>query len=116
MNSHEDNVLLNVSIVAASHIHKYILKRVSVRRLRKLNVKVSVVNFEKRIFEIDIDVECDLGVKQEILNKLVNDASEYGFNLIKYLLEKIDNGEVTGTLNEIERIARKFRQNSHSHT
>gem|GEM_PF-6438446 len=105
-----------MSIVAASHIHEYILKRISVKRLRKLNVRVDIIDFEKRTFEIDIDVECDLGIKQEVLNKLVNDASEYGFNLIKYLLEKIDNGEIAGTIDEIERTARKFRQNPYSHT
>ncbi len=85
--------LLNeIATLIASRVTKFILKKIPVKRLSEINVIVTVRDPDRLLFEIDVDVKTDLLVRQDVLDKVVREAVDYGFKLLDEVMNYILNG------------------------
>lgn len=99
--------LLNeIATIIADRVTKFILKKIPVKRLSEINVVVTVKDPEKLLFEIDVDVKTDLLVRQDVLDRVVKEAVDYGFKLLDEVMNYILNGGEP-TIDKIKEIVRK---------
>ena len=111
-------LLLNVlSSVIADEIYQYILHKIPVKRIRDINIRVEILSFEKRLFEIEVSVETDPLVKQEVIDQIVEKAVNFGFKILDNVINEIEKFKDSININidnldelehKIKRIVRKI--------
>jgi len=104
--------LLNeIATLVAEKVTNFIMKKIPLKRLSEINVVVTVKDPEKLLFEIDVDVKTDLLIKQDVLDEIVREATDYGFKILDEVMSYLLNGgeqDIEKIRDIIRRAARKY--------
>jgi len=101
-------LLRYVASLVASKVVDYIIDRLKGRRIRDIDVTVRILDYEKLNFEIDVNIETDLLVKDEMLREVADSAVEYGFQILDKVINHILKRNFKVSKDEIERIIKQF--------
>jgi len=109
-------LLQHLSTLLAQKITDYVIDRLKGRRIRSLEVKVRILDYEKLLFDIEVDVDTDLLVSDKYLDKVVEEAVDYGFSVLDKVMNYILERKMRISLDELERIIEKYSRADTSHS
>ncbi len=108
-----NDVLKYVTDAIAEQIYEFLMRKLPEKLLEEIVVNVSFVDLERYTLEISIDVLSNpvlAGVE-----RVVDEAVEYGFKIADCLMEKLKRGELDGLSDrEIRRVAKECAKGLHS--
>ena len=98
----------DVTTLVAESITRFVMKRLPRKRIREVNVIVTLRDPKRLLFEIDVEVMTDALVKDEEVNRVVNEAVDYGFKLLDVIVPLIERGvydisQIRRAIREVER-------------
>ncbi len=100
----ERELLQHLSTLLAQKVTDYVISRLKGRRIRSLEVQVKILDYEKLLFDIEVNVDTDLLVSDEQLNKVVEDAVNYGFSILDKVMSYILGKNMKVSIDELERV------------
>lgn len=104
----ERELLQHLSTLLAQKITDYVINRLKGRRIRSLEVQVRILDYEKLLFDIEVNVDTDLLVSDEHLNKVVEDAVNYGFSILDKVMSYILEKNMKVSIDELERVIEEY--------
>ncbi len=113
MEEDSKELLRYVSSLVAKKVSEYVITRLKGRRVRDIDVIVKILDYERLRFEIEVNIETDLLVKDSYLQNVVNDAVNYGFEILDKVINYILSKNLKVDKDEIERI---IKENSRSNS
>jgi len=113
----ERELLQHLSTLLAQKITDYVIAKLRGRRIRTLDVKVRILDYEKLLFDIEVNVDTDLLVPDYYLNRVASEAVDYGFSILDKVMSYILSRNMRVSLHELERIIEECsRTSNHNST
>ncbi len=116
MEEAEKTILQHLSTILASRIADYVIERLKGRRIKTLEVKVRILDYEKLLFDIEVNVDTDLLVSDNTLKKVVEESVEYGFSILDKVMNYILSKNMKVSLDELERVIERYSRTSHGYS
>ncbi len=105
-----DNLMKEVITLIAESITKFVMNRISKRRIKEVNVTITLKDRSRLLFEIDVEIITDALVRDEEVKNVADEAVDYGFKLLDEVISLIRGGvnDLGEIRRAIKRIERKF--------
>ncbi len=104
------NLMNEVITLIAESITKFVMNRISKRRIKEVNVTITLKDRSRLLFEIDVEIITDALVRDEEVKNVADEAVDYGFKLLDEVISLIRGGvnDLGEIRRAIKRIERKF--------
>ncbi len=98
----------DIATIVAEAVTRFVMRKIPRKRIREVNVIVTLRDPRRLLFEIDVEVLTDALVKDEYVNRVVNEAVDYGFKLLDKIVPLLERGvydiaEIRRAIREVER-------------
>jgi len=100
----------DVTTLVAESITRFVMSKIPRKRVREVNVVVTLRDPKRLLFEIDVEVLTDALVKDEEVNRVVDEAVDYGFKLLDEIVPLIERGvyDLAEIRRAIKRVERQY--------